>query len=183
MLETISRHWWILLSRGILAVLLGALALAVPGLTALALALLFGAYALIDGVFAIVASIRMSHAGTKWEWLLAEGILGVLFGIAAMTFPEITLLLLVYIVAAWAIVMGITAISTAMRVRQSIAGEWLWIGLGIISVLFGLLVAFEPVYGVFVVVYTFAFYAILTGVTFVALSLRLRSASSPAPSV
>jgi uncharacterized membrane protein HdeD (DUF308 family) len=175
MLDTVARHWWIVLVRGIFAVLLGIVALAVPAVTALALALLFGAYALVDGLVAIVAAFRMSRTGGKWGWLMAEGVLGVLFGIAALAFPGITLLLLVYIVAGWAIVTGVTAISTAWRVRAEIAGEWLWMLVGALSIVFGILVIFEPGAGLFAVVYTFAFYAILTGIAFIGLSLRLRS--------
>jgi uncharacterized membrane protein HdeD (DUF308 family) len=178
MLETVARHWWILLLRGILALLLGVLALIVPGVTALALALLFGAYALIDGIFAIVAAIRMSKTAGRWGWLLAEGIAGAIFGIAALAFPGITLLFLIYIVAAWAILTGASAITTAWRVREHVKGEWLWILAGLLSIVFGLLVIFEPAYGLFAVVYTFAFYAILTGVTFIGLSLRLRRAAT-----
>ncbi len=181
MLEAVAKHWWILLLRGILAVILGVVAILVPGLTAVALALLFGAYAFVDGIFAIVAATRMSHTNNRWGWLLAEGILGLLFGIAALLFPEITirftLLFVVYLVAAWAIITGVTAISTAWRVRKMISGEWLWILIGVLSVVFGILVIFEPAAGIFAVVYTFAFYAILTGVTFIGLSLRLRSAA------
>ncbi len=175
MLETVARHWWILVLRGVLALVLGVLALFVPGVTALALALLFGAYALIDGIVAIVAAVRMSRAGGSWGWLLAEGIAGVVFGLAALAFPGITLLFLIYIVAAWAIVTGLTGISTAWRVREHIKGEWLWIVAGLLSIAFGCLVFFEPAYGLFAVVYTFAFYAILTGVTFVGLGIRLRA--------
>ena len=175
MLETVARHWWLVMLRGILAIVLGALALSVPGVTAFALALIFGAYALIDGIVAVAGAIRMSRTGGNWGWLLAEGVLGVLFGIAALAFPGITLLLLVYIVAGWAIVTGVTAISTAWRVRSAIKGEWLWILIGALSVIFGVMVAFEPAAGIFAVVYTFAFYAILTGITFVGLSMRLRS--------
>jgi uncharacterized membrane protein HdeD (DUF308 family) len=183
MLAAAARHWWILLLRGILAVILGALALSVPGVTALALALIFGAYALIDGIVAIAAAVRMSRTAGQWGWLLAEGVLGVLFGIAAMTFPGITLLLLVYIVAGWAIVTGVTAITTAWRLRAEIKGEWLWIAVGALSVIFGVCVAFEPAAGLFAVVYTFAFYALLTGVTFIGLSLRLRNSAPLAPGV
>jgi uncharacterized membrane protein HdeD (DUF308 family) len=180
MLETVARHWWIVLIRGIFAVLLGCIALAVPAVTALALALLFGAYALVDGLVAIVASFRMSGSGATRGWLAAEGVLGVLFGIAALTFPGITLLLLVYIVAGWAIVTGVTAISTAWRVRKEISGEWLWMLVGALSIVFGILVVFEPGAGLFAVVYTFAFYALLTGIAFIGLSLRLRSAAGHA---
>jgi uncharacterized membrane protein HdeD (DUF308 family) len=179
MIETVARHWWVLLVRGVFAVILGVLAISLPGVTALALALLFGAYALVDGVVAIVHAGRMAKTGSRWGWLLAEGVLGVLFGIAALTFPGITLLLLVYIVAGWAIVTGVTAITTAWRVRATIKGEWLWMLVGVLSIVFGIVVAFEPAAGLFAVVYTFAFYAILTGVTFIGLGFRLRSAAPP----
>jgi len=181
MLETVARHWWILLLRGILALILGVLALIVPGVTAFALALLFGAYALIDGIFAIAGSIRMSRSGGNWGWLLAEGIAGALFGIVALALPGIALLFLIYIVAAWAIITGATAISTAWRVREHVKGEWLWILVGVLSIVFGILVIFEPAYGLFAVVYTFSFYAILTGITFIGLSLRLRRSLPQAP--
>ena len=183
MIQTVARHWWILLLRGILAVVLGVLAIALPGVTALALALIFGAYALVDGIVAIVAAVRMSRSGGRWGWLLAEGILGVLFGIAALVFPGITLLLLVFIVAGWAIITGVTAITTAWRVRAEVKGEWLWMLIGALSILFGILVAFEPAAGLFAVVYTFAFYAILTGLTFIGLAFRLRTAAPAAPSI
>jgi uncharacterized membrane protein HdeD (DUF308 family) len=178
MIETVARHWWLLLLRGILAIILGVIAISVPGVTALALALIFGAYALLDGIFAVVAALRMSKTSPRWGWLLAEGILGIIFGIVALAFPGITLLLLVFILAGWAIITGATAISTAWRVRKEIRGEWLWIAVGTLSVIFGILVAFEPAYGLLAVVYTFSFYAILTGVTFIGLALRLRSAAS-----
>ena len=89
-------------------------------------------------------------------------------------------MLLVYIVAGWAIVTGVTAISTAWRVRKEISGEWLWMLVGALSIVFGILVVFEPGAGLFAVVYTFAFYALLTGIAFIGLSLRLRSAAGHA---
>jgi len=177
MIETVARHWWMLLVRGIVAIILGVLAVSLPGVTALALALLFGAYALVDGIVAIAHALRMARTGERWGWLLAEGVLGVLFGIAALAFPGITLLLLVYIVAGWAIVTGVTAITTAWRVRATITGEWLWMLVGVLSVVFGIAVACEPAAGLFAVVYTIAFYAILTGITFVGLAFRLRPAA------
>jgi uncharacterized membrane protein HdeD (DUF308 family) len=176
MLERVSQHWWILLLRGIVALALGILAIALPGATALALALLFGAYALIDGVLAIVASVRMSHTDGRWGWLLFEGIAGVIFGLGALMFPGISLLVLVVLIAAWALLTGIASVSTAWRLRKTIAGEWLWMLSGIVSILFALWVVFEPAAGVFAVVYLFAFYAIFTGATFVGLAFRLRSA-------
>jgi uncharacterized membrane protein HdeD (DUF308 family) len=176
MLERVSQHWWILLLRGIVAIALGIAALVLPGVTALVLALLFGAYALIDGVLAIAASVRMSHADKRWIWLLVEGIAGVLFGAGALAFPGISLLVLVTLIAVWALITGVAAISTAWQLRKMVAGEWFWILSGVISILFAGWIVFEPGAGVFAVVYLFGFYAILTGGAFVGLAFRLRTA-------
>jgi uncharacterized membrane protein HdeD (DUF308 family) len=164
--------------RGIVAIALGVAAIWLPGVTALVLALLFGAYALVDGVLAIVASVRMSHAGRRWGWLLVEGIAGVIFGIGALAYPGISLLVLVMLMAVWALITGIAAINTAWQLRTMVAGEWLWILTGVLSIAFAVWVVFEPAAGVLAIVYLFAFYAILTGVTFVGLAFRLRSAQS-----
>jgi uncharacterized membrane protein HdeD (DUF308 family) len=176
MLDSIARHWWIPLFRGILSIALGAFALAAPFAAGLALALLFGAYALVDGIVAIAAALR-TRGGAHWGWLLAEGIFGAIFGLFALAFPVATLLVLTYFVSAWAIVTGIASITTAWHVRREITGEWLWIALGVISVLFGILVLFEPVTGVLAIAYTFSFYAILSGFMFMGLAFRLRSLS------
>ena len=184
MLERVTAHWWVLLLRGILSIAVGVIAIAVPGVTAIALALLFAAYALISGIASIVAAIRTSHAeGTHWVWLLAGGIISVLFGATALIVPGIALLYLVFLIAAWAVITGVTEIMTAWRLRDAITGEWLWIIAGAFSIIFGIIVALEPAAGIFVVVYIFAFYAMLAGVTFVGLSLRLRArhARSAAP--
>ncbi len=162
--------------RGIISIALGAFALAAPFAVGIALALLFGAYALVDGIVAIGAAIR-TRGGAHWGWLLAEGLFGVIFGLFALAFPAATLLVLTYFVSAWAVVTGIAAITTAWYVRREIAGEWLWIALGVLSILFGILVLFEPATGVLAIAYTFSFYAILTGVMFTGLAFRLRSLS------
>jgi uncharacterized membrane protein HdeD (DUF308 family) len=175
MLDRVTQHWWILLLRGALALILGILAITLPGVTAVALALLFGFYALIDGILAIAASLRMSHSGKPWGWLLVEGIAGVIFGIGALVFPGISLLVLVVLIAAWALVTGITAITTAWQLRKMIAGEWFWVLSGALSIVFAVWVALEPAAGIFALAYLFAFYALLTGVTFIGLALRLRA--------
>jgi uncharacterized membrane protein HdeD (DUF308 family) len=183
MLERVTQHWWILLLRGIVSLALGILAILLPGLTAVALALLFGAYALIDGVLAIAAALRMSHAGGRWIWLLTEGIAGVVFGVAALVYPGISLLVLVVLIAAWAFVTGAAAITTAWQLRKMVAGEWFWILSGALSIVFAVWVALQPIAGVLALVYIFAFYAILTGITFVGLSFRLRAARQTPPTL
>lgn len=175
MLHVVSAQWWILLLRGIVAIVLGIIALLFPAVMALAIAFLFGAYALIDGIIAIAASVRMSHAESRWWWLLVEGIIGVVFGIAALVWPAISLLALVYLMAFWAIATGITAITTAWRLRTIVPGEWLWILGGIVSVVFGLGIIFAPGLGALALVVIFAWYAIFFGIAFIGVAFRLRS--------
>ncbi len=173
-MQNVAKHWWVLLIRGIVALALGIFALAVPGATAVALAILFAAYALIDGIATIVAAVRMQHTGARWWWLIAGGIIGVLFGAAALIFPGVALFYLVILIAAWAIVTGIAEIVTAFRLRDTIKGEWLWILAGALSIVFGIVVCFEPLTGVFFLVYMFSFYMILAGISFIGLAFRLR---------
>lgn len=174
MLERVASHWWILLLRGILALVVGILAIWIPHITALALAILFAAYALVGGIASIVASIRMSHEGSRWGWLLATGIISAIFGVAALIWPAISLLYLVFLMAAWAIITGGFELVAAWRMR-SVASEVLWIVVGLLSIAFGVWVLFEPGYGVLAVVYVFAFYAILAGVSLIGLAFRLRA--------
>ena len=184
MLDRIAQHWWILLLRGIVALALGIVAIFFVGSTALALAVLFGVYALVDGVIAIVASVRMDHADHRWGWLLVEGLIGVVAGVLALIYPLAALLALAFLMGAWAILSGVAAITTAWRLRRVIAGEWLWILIGVFSVAFGIIVFLQPAAGVLALVYAFSFYAILTGVTFIGLAMRLRNlrGGSVAPS-
>lgn len=181
MLQAVSAQWWILLVRGLVAIALGVIALLFPAAMALAIALLFGAYALVDGIIAIVASLRMSHAEGRWWWLLVEGIIGVVFGIAALVWPAISLLALVYLMAFWALATGITAITTAWRLRTVVHGEWLWIAGGIVSIVFGLGILLAPGLGALALVVVFAWYAIFFGIAFIGVAFRLRSHRTNAP--
>ena len=160
---------------GLYIIALGIIALLFPAVMALALAYLFGAYALVDGIIAIAASLRMSHAEHRWWWLLVEGIIGVIFGIAALVWPAISLLALVYLMAFWALFTGMTAVTTAWQLRKIVHGEWLWIVGGIVSIVFGLGILFAPGLGALVLVVVFAWYAILFGIAFVGVAFRLRS--------
>jgi len=175
MLQHVSAQWWILLLRGLLAIALGVTALLFPATMAVVLALLFGAYALVDGIIAIAASLRMAHADGRWWWLLAEGVIGVVFGAAALVWPAISLLALVFLMGFWALATGITAITTAWRMRALVHGEWLWIAGGGVSIVFGVAVLLSPSLGALVLVLLFAWYAILFGLAFIGIAFRLRS--------
>jgi uncharacterized membrane protein HdeD (DUF308 family) len=170
----LASNWWTLTIRGIVAILFGILTFLWPAVTLTVLALLFGAYALVDGIFAIVAAIRGGRGEERWWMLLIEGIVGL--GAAAVTFlwPGITVLALVLVIAAWAVVTGILEFVAAIRLRKYISGEWLLALAGIASVIFGILLMLWPVTGAIVVAWWIGAYALAFGVIMVALSFRLR---------
>jgi uncharacterized membrane protein HdeD (DUF308 family) len=123
MLETLTRNWWVLALRGAIAVLFGLLALIWPGITVLALVLLFGAYALVDGVMALYTALfDRGRPRGRTGWLVLEGVAGVLAGIGAVVWPGITALALLYLVAAWALVTGVAEILAAFRLRRHRVG-------------------------------------------------------------
>ena len=174
MLTQLARNWWLIALRGVAAILFGILAIIWPGTALEVLVLLFGAYALVDGVFAVIGSVQHRHEHDRWWVLLLEGIAGIIAGALTFTFPGLTLVVLLYLIAAWAIVTGVVEIIAAIRLRQEIKGEF-WLALaGIFSVLFGVLIVVFPVAGALTVVTLVAVYAILFGVSLVALALRLR---------
>src|SRR5215213_8985347 len=119
-----ARNWWALALRGLAAVLFGLAALFWPGLVLAVLIVLFGAYALVDGVLAIIAAFRSSGRGMRRPLLLIEGVIGILFGLVALFLPGLTALALLYIIAFWAILSGIARIAMAFMLRREIENEW-----------------------------------------------------------
>lgn len=175
MVIVLARNWWALVLRGLFAVLFGIMALAWPGITLGALVLLYGAYALADGVFAIAAVMAGRTGGRPWWSLLVEGLVGIAVGIMTFAWPGITALVLLYLIAAWAFVTGIFEIVAAIRLREEIRGEWLLALSGILSVLFGLALVIWPGAGAVALVWVIGAYAIAFGALLIALGFRLRS--------
>ena len=177
--RVLSRNWWALALRGLAALIFGLLAFVWPGITLWALILLFGAYMLVDGVFAIVAAVRVAGDAARWWLLLVEGILGVLAGIVAFVWPGLTALALLYFVAAWALVTGLFEIVGAIRLRREIEGEWALILGGALSVLFGvLLLVVGPGVGLLSLVWLIGVYAVAFGVLLLILAFRVRNETS-----
>jgi uncharacterized membrane protein HdeD (DUF308 family) len=174
MVETLTRNWWMWLIRGIAAIIFGILAFRWPAATIVVIGVLFGAYALVDGIFAIFATVRAAQTQQRWWPFLIEGIVGIL--IAAITFYDIriTLLALYLTIAAWAILTGIFEIIAAIQLRKHIANEiWLIIA-GIASIAFGVLMIYYPLAGALAIVWLIAAYAIVFGILMIGFALRLR---------
>src|SRR5262245_46714226 len=169
-----TTKWWALVLRGIAAIVFGLFAFFVPGITVGVLIILFAAYVLVDGVFSIAAAINRTNRSGHWGAMLLKGILGILASIAAMTLPGMTSLVLVYLIAAWAIVTGILEISAAIRLRKAVTGEWMLVVAGILSILFGLALAAFPGPGILAVVWLIGTYAVVFGAVMVGLGLSLR---------
>ncbi len=171
MLHTLAANWWALALRGIVAVLFGLLTFFLPGITLVTLVLLFGAYALVDGVFNAIAFFRV--ASHHWA-LLIEGVIGIIAGILTFAWPAITAIVLLYLIAFWAIFTGVFEIVAGIRLRKVIANEWLLLVMGVLSFLFGLLILFAPGAGALAIVLWIGAYALVFGVFLLALAFRLR---------
>jgi uncharacterized membrane protein HdeD (DUF308 family) len=181
LVHVLARNWWAVLIRGIVAVIFGILAFLWPGATWFAIGILFGAYALVDGIFAIVATIRAAETQQRWWPFLIEGIVGIV--IAAITFYDvrITILALYFTIAAWAFLTGIFEIVAAIELRKHIANEfWLILG-GIASIAFAVLMIWFPLAGFLAITWLIAAYAIVFGIILIALAFRLRSHLPTAP--
>ncbi|MDX1524136.1 MAG: DUF308 domain-containing protein, partial [Anaerolineae bacterium] len=124
MVDNLARNWWMLAIRGIIALIFGVLALIWPGITLFVLVMLFGAYALLDGIFALIAAVKGSQK-ERWWMLGLEGIAGIAAAAITILWPGMTALVLLYIIGAWALLTGVLEIVAAIRLRREIEGEWL----------------------------------------------------------
>lgn len=176
--RALAERWWAVLLRGLFAVVFGVLAIAVPGVTLAVLILMFGAYAVVDGVLNLIGAVR-GGTGRPWWELALEGVVSLAAGLIAWTLPGVTALMLVLVVGAWAIVTGVLEIVAAVRLRQEITGEWLLALGGVASILFGGLLLFYPGLGALTLVLWIGAYAIVFGGILIALAFRLRAWLTP----
>lgn len=177
MLRTLSRNWWLLALRGVFAVLFGILAFAWPAITVSALVILFGIYVLADGVISIFTGISDRDTNDRWWVLLLEGVLGITVGIVTFVWPGITAVVLLYLIAAWALVTGIFEIIAAIQLRQEITNEWA-LGLsGLLSIIFGVLLVVWPATGALALIWLIAAYAIVFGFLMIYLGFQMRGRS------
>jgi uncharacterized membrane protein HdeD (DUF308 family) len=173
MLEKISRNWWMFAVRGVFAIIFGVVALMWPEQALQALVLLFGAYALVDGIFAIFAGIASYRYFDQWWAVLLEGVAGVIIGLLTFFWPNITSLVLVYFIGAWALITGTLEIVAAIELRHVITGEWMLILGGLLSILFGVMMFVFPVAGAVSVIWVVGIYAVVFGISEIIFAFRL----------
>jgi uncharacterized membrane protein HdeD (DUF308 family) len=173
LLDTMARHWWAFVARGVLAVLFGIAAIVWPALTFQVLLVLFGVFAIVDGIVSIVGGLQ-SAGRTRWTSLLA-GVVSVVIGVGVFLWPGVTALALVYFIAAWAILTGIMEVAGAIALRAEIEDEWLLAIAGVLSVVIGLYLAAFPGSGALALTLVIGAYAIGFGVLLVIAGIRLRS--------
>jgi uncharacterized membrane protein HdeD (DUF308 family) len=177
LLELMARNWWAIVMRGIVAILFGLTAWIWPGVTLGALVFLWGCYAFADGVLAIAAAFT-GRTGTPWWALVLIGIVSIGAAAAALFFPGLTAVGLLYLMAFWAIATGALAIVAAIDLRREIEGEvWLALG-GVLSMLFGAFLIARPGAGALAVVWLIGSYAVAFGAALIALGVRVKRAVS-----
>lgn len=178
---SLADYWWLLLLRGLAAIAFGVMAFVWPGLTLVALTLLWGVYALTDGILALWAALAPSggDTGRRW-WLALGGVVGILAGLVAFFYTGMTALVLLMFIAAWAIVIGAVLIWGAIELRKVLDDVWL-LGLnGVLSIAFGVLLFARPGAGALAVVWLIGCFAVVFGILHVALAFRLRRLKLPA---
>lgn len=168
-----ARNWWAVALRGLLAVVFGVIALAVPGAAMLSLALVFGAYLLIDGAFALLAAARAAERHERWGLLLAGGVLNLLMGVVALAFPGAAIIAFVFVTAAWAIINGALMVAAGFGLHPSHGRVWLVLG-GLLSLAWGVVLVIAPLAGAVVLTWWLGLFAVLMGVLFVVLGFQLR---------
>ncbi|XSG83523.1 MAG: HdeD family acid-resistance protein [Methyloligella sp. ZOD6] len=170
--EALAESWWALGLRGVFGIAFGLICLMVPGVALLTLVLLFSAYMLVDGVFAIIAGVRQASHGERWGLLIFEGVISIAAGVIAFLWPDITLLVFMYLIAFWAVLSGFLMLSAAFSLNVEHGRWWLALG-GIASIVFGIALMVVPLIGAIVLTWWLGAYAIVFGILLLVLAFQL----------
>jgi uncharacterized membrane protein HdeD (DUF308 family) len=174
MSAALARNWWLIALRGVIAILFGAVAFIAPGAFVLSLVLFFAAYMVADGVFAIIGAVRAAQRHERWGFLLLEGLVDIIVGVAAVLVPAAAVWAFVLLLAVWALVTGGLMIAAAFRLHLHYGRWWLVLG-GIVSILFGIALILEPGMSALVLTWWIGSYTFAFGVLLLILAFQLRS--------
>lgn len=180
-LKTVANAvWWLVLLRGILLAIFGIIALVSPGIALLALLWVFGLFAILEGIAAVVIGIR-SRGEPHWVWTIVQGVVSVLAGIIALIWPGLTALALLFVVAFWAIVLGIGEIGGAFASRRSGSTSWGWtLAAGILNIIFGVVLLMWPASGILTLIWLVGIFTLAGGIVLVVLAFKVRSIAKSA---
>jgi uncharacterized membrane protein HdeD (DUF308 family) len=170
----LADKWWAAAIRGVSAIVLGSVAIFLPVVTLVALAIVFAAYCFVDGVFALVLAIRGVRAHERWGWLALNGLLSICAAAIAAFYPFLTVFAFVILFALWGLMSGAATIAAAARLGKGHGRVWLILG-GVIPIAFALVALFSPPLGMLAIAYLVGFQALLAGFMLLALAFRLRS--------
>lgn len=172
-LDALVERWWVPVVRGIIAIVFGVLALVAPSIGLVALVVTWGVYAIADGVLNLVLAVRAAKGGGRVGWYLCEGIVGIAAGVLTFVYPGVTALVLLFMIAGWAVLTGIIEIIAAIELRKFVRGEWMLAVAGVLSIAFGGLLVALPRVGALAVVWQIATYAIVFGALLCGLGAKL----------
>lgn len=178
LLRHMAKYWWLVLLRGVFAVIFGLLALFAPAAAGFSLVLLWGAYTFADGIVSLWAGIAGTGGattGSRW-WLALTGVLGILAGLVAFFAPGLTAGVLLIFIAVWSVAIGVMAIIGAIQLRKEMEGEWLLILSGVLAIVFGVLMFTRPAAAALAVVWMIATFAIVFGIDLIMLAFKLKGA-------
>lgn len=176
----LARNWWAVLLRGVAAIVFGFIALALPGVTLASLVLVFAVYMLADGVLTIISAVRAARRNERWGMLVLEGLADLAAGAAAFLIPAAALLVFVALAAAWAVISGVLMLVSAFKLHREHGRAWLVIG-GAASVIWGVLLALFPAKGLLILTWWLGAYALVFGVSLLALAFTLRRRRAALP--
>lgn len=171
--SALHRSWWLLLLRGVAAVAFGVLTFVWPQISLLTLIMVYGIYALADGILALIAAIRGGGVVPRW-WLALGGVVSILTAILVFAWPGLTALVLVYLIGFWSILRGVLEIIGAIRLRNEIANEWTLGVAGALSVIFGLILVIMPGAGAIGLLWLIATWAVLFGLLLIWVAFKVR---------
>jgi uncharacterized membrane protein HdeD (DUF308 family) len=166
---------WAIALRGVVAMILGVIAIRNPHIAAGAFVIFFSIYVFADGILDFVLASRLGRAGQRWGWYLFEGIVNIALGIVALAYPALTLFALVFLVGLRAIIVGTFELISAFS-WDGLESRWLLGLTGVLSILLGVLLMTSPTTGGLALLWTLGVYAVVFGVMLFAIGLRLLSA-------
>jgi uncharacterized membrane protein HdeD (DUF308 family) len=171
--EALAARWWVLILRGVAAIAFGILLIAVPMRALFALVMVWGAYAAVDGLLSLFLAAKRGRAGHRWGWMFVEGLAGIAAAVLAFAWPRLTALVLLSVIAIWAVITGVAELATAMRIRRHMRSEWLLVCAAVLSIAFGVMLLWSPVVGAMALVKMIGVYGLIFGLLFIGLGIEL----------